>query len=226
MFLNNNLNFLRFWVQTLAAVSSILRQNRWKIVTLKEPDWNLMLTDSLERQETQNVVPGLWGSGSKSVPPLWDKPWACFMFRLCVKPTEEEVEEEEVSRLIDQSQSFQVEFLFLKIDDGPSDDGSLFVPDMPLTFYLFITHHPLPLSPSSFFKRTSFHHVTPPSPPPLLFLPLFLSQPSPLASFNLFSPPALSPFHPSWLPPFAFHPSFFISGYFSSPSIALCFCLH
>lgn len=112
----------------------------------------------------------------------------------------------------------------LKIDDGPSDDGSLFVPDVPLTFYLFITHHPLPLSPSSFFKRTSFHHVTPPSPPPLLFLPLFLSPPSPLASFNL--PPALSPFHPSWLPPFAFYPSFFISGYFSSPSIALCFCLH
>lgn len=102
MFLNKNLNFLRFCVQTLAAVSSILRQNRWKIMTLKEPVWNLMLTDSLERQETQDVVPGLWGSGSKSVSPLWDKPWACFMFRLCVKPTEEEVEEEEVSRLIDQ----------------------------------------------------------------------------------------------------------------------------
>lgn len=86
-------------------------------------------------------------------------------------------------------------------------DGSLFVPDMFLTFYLFITHHPLP--PLSIFLlwahiisscHTSFpplsvHHL----PPPVFFTvfsPLFLSTSrfpsfsptSPLGSFNLFSP--------------------------------------
>lgn len=81
------------------------------------------------------------------------------------------------------------------------------------------------LSPSSIFQSTSFHHVTPLSlsvhhtpclslffffPPPFSFI---FSHVASRILQSLF--PTLSPFHPSSLPPFAFYPSFFISGYFS-----------
>lgn len=113
-------------------------------------------------------------------------------------------------------------------------------------FSLFIFLLPIilcPLSPSSFFERTSFYHVTPLSLPSLsiisphlsfsLFSPLFFSPPPVSLHFlprrlsdpSISFPPAVT-FSSFLVASFAFHPSFFISGYFSSPSIALCFCLH
>lgn len=100
--------------------------------------------------------------------------------------------------------------------------------------YLFLTHNP-PLSLSIVLFSIIFsppHTLRPSFHLPFFycFLPSF-SQSSLIFSHvnsqvlqSLF-PPAVT-FSSFLVDSFAFHPSFFISGCFSSPSIALCFCLH